>query len=48
MLGAASHFMPLSPDSLRQAVEKLVPPKTIEINKAAFDKGREAGAECRK
>jgi indolepyruvate ferredoxin oxidoreductase beta subunit len=47
MLGAASHFMPLSPDSLRQAVEKLVPPKTIEINKTAFDKGREAGAGCR-
>lgn len=47
MLGAASHFMPLSADSLRSAVEKLVPPKTIEINRMAFDMGRKAGAECR-
>jgi len=47
MLGAASHFIPLSPDSLRAAVESLVPPKTVEINIKAFDLGREAGAECK-
>ncbi|MCC7566972.1 MAG: indolepyruvate oxidoreductase subunit beta [Methanoregulaceae archaeon] len=46
MLGAASHFLPLSPDSLRKAVEKLVPQKTVGINRKAFDLGREAGAGC--
>ncbi|NYT05338.1 MAG: indolepyruvate oxidoreductase subunit beta [Methanomicrobiales archaeon] len=47
MLGAASHFMPLSPDSLTSAVERLVPPKTVEINVRAFGMGREAAEACR-
>lgn len=43
MIGAASHYMPLSEESLLQAVKKLVPPKTIEINTKAFEMGRDAG-----
>jgi indolepyruvate ferredoxin oxidoreductase, beta subunit len=46
MLGAASHFLPLKPESLAEAVSGLVPPKTIELNRNAFDLGRKAGEEC--
>ena len=46
MLGAASHFLPLKPESLAEAVSGLVPPKTIELNRDAFDLGRKAGEEC--
>jgi indolepyruvate ferredoxin oxidoreductase beta subunit len=46
MLGAASHFLPLKPESLAEAVSGLVPPKTIELNRKAFDLGRKAGEEC--
>lgn len=43
MIGAASHYMPLSEDSLIQSVKKLVPPKTVDINTKAFELGRDAG-----
>lgn len=43
MLGAASSAMPLKPESLLEAVKRLVPKKTIEINTRAFDAGRSAG-----
>jgi len=46
MLGAASHFLPLKPESLAEAVASLVPPKTLEVNRKAFDLGREAGVQC--
>ena len=47
MIGAASWFMPFAPASLLQAVERLVPKKTVEINRKAFELGRAAGERCR-
>jgi indolepyruvate ferredoxin oxidoreductase beta subunit len=46
ILGAASHALPLKPESLRDAVKKLVPQKTVEINMKAFDLGRNFGGTC--
>jgi indolepyruvate ferredoxin oxidoreductase beta subunit len=46
MLGAASKFMPLKPESLLLAVKNLVPKKTIEINVKAFETGREFTGTC--
>jgi len=46
MLGAASHFLPLESGSLAEAVAGLVPPKTLEVNRKAFELGREAGGQC--
>lgn len=46
MLGAASRLIPLEVSSLKEAVAANVPPKTIEVNIAAFEKGRAAGEEC--
>ena len=43
MLGAASGAMPLKPESLLEAVRRLVPKKTIEINVKEFESGRKAG-----
>lgn len=43
MLGAASGIMPLKPGSLLEAVRRLVPKKTVEINLKAFESGRKAG-----
>ena len=43
MLGAASSIMPLKPKSLLEAVKRLVPKKTIDINIKAFELGRKAG-----
>lgn len=39
MLGAASPLIPLRKESLIKAIEGLVPRKTIEINRKAFDLG---------
>jgi len=46
MLGAASHSIPLKPESLLEAVKRLVPKKTLEINTKAFEMGREFGGTC--
>ncbi len=46
ILGAASHALPLKSESLREAVKKLVPQKTVEINMKAFDLGRNFGGTC--
>jgi indolepyruvate ferredoxin oxidoreductase beta subunit len=46
MLGAASHSLPLKPESLLEAVKRLVPKKTLEINTKAFEMGRESGRTC--
>ncbi len=46
MLGAASHHLPLDESSLIQAVQRLVPKKTIDINTRAFDLGRNVGPLC--
>jgi indolepyruvate ferredoxin oxidoreductase beta subunit len=46
MLGAASQSIPLKPDSLLDAVKRLVPKKTIGINVKAFEMGREHGGSC--
>lgn len=46
MIGAASWFMPFAPASLAGAVERLVPKKTVEVNRRAFDLGRAAGERC--
>jgi indolepyruvate ferredoxin oxidoreductase beta subunit len=43
MLGAASGAMPLKPESLLEAVKRLVPKKTLDINTKAFELGRKAG-----
>jgi len=43
MLGAASSAMPLKYESLLEAVKRLVPKKTMEINVKAFETGRKAG-----
>ena len=43
MLGAACSAMPLKPESLLEAVRRLVPKKTVEINIKAFENGRRAG-----
>lgn len=42
MLGAASGKIPLKPESLEEAVQICVPPKTVEVNVRAFRLGREA------
>jgi indolepyruvate ferredoxin oxidoreductase beta subunit len=46
MLGAASTSIPLKPESLLDAVRRLVPKKTIDINVKAFELGREYGGTC--
>ena len=46
MLGAASQSVPLKPESLLEAVKRLVPKKTREINVKAFEMGREFGRTC--
>ena len=46
MLGAAARSMPLKPESLLEAVKRLVPKKTIDINVRAFEMGREFGRTC--
>ena len=45
MLGAASRCIPLKPENLLEAVKRLVPKKTIEINAKAFQMGRDAGGK---
>ena len=47
MLGAASGSIPLEPESLLEAVRRLVPKKTVEINTKAFEMGRAFGGTCR-
>ena len=42
MLGAASHHIPLAVESLKEAVRRCVPSKTVETNLKAFDLGRSA------
>jgi indolepyruvate ferredoxin oxidoreductase beta subunit len=46
MLGAASASMPLNPASLLEAVKRLVPKKTVDINVKAFEMGTECGRKC--
>jgi indolepyruvate ferredoxin oxidoreductase, beta subunit len=46
MLGAASPSIPLKPESLLDAVKRLVPKKSIDINVKAFELGREFGRTC--
>lgn len=43
LIGAASHLLPLAPGSILAAIERSVPPKTVELNRRAFELGREAG-----
>jgi indolepyruvate ferredoxin oxidoreductase beta subunit len=44
MLGAFSNYLDFTEDEWKQAIEKRVPPKTVDINLKAFELGREAGA----
>jgi indolepyruvate ferredoxin oxidoreductase beta subunit len=46
IIGAASRHLPLSVASLQEAVRRLVPPKTIEMNIRAFEMGIVAGGVC--
>ena len=43
LIGAASHLLPLEPGSLLAAIERSVPPKTVELNRRAFELGRAVG-----
>ena len=45
MLGAASSAMPLKKESLIEAIKRLVPKKTVEINLRAFELGKESGGK---
>lgn len=45
MLGAASKWMPLKPETFLESVKRLVPKKTIDINAKAFEMGRVAGGK---
>jgi len=40
MLGALSNFLEFEPEDWLSAIEERVPPKTLEINRRAFDAGR--------
>ena len=42
LLGAASHSLPLSEESLREAISRVVPKKTIDLNLKAFEYGRDS------
>jgi len=42
MLGAASRYLPLKESSMREAVARSVPAKTLDLNLKAFDLGRNA------
>lgn len=46
MLGAAAGAMPLEAASLLEAVKRLVPKKTIEVNVKAFEAGQATGRTC--
>ena len=41
LLGALSTKLPFSEDEWRGTVSRFVPPKTVEVNRAAFDEGRD-------
>lgn len=45
LIGALSTLVDISPESFRQAIEKKVPPKTVQANLDAFAFGREFMAE---
>ncbi len=47
MVGAGSLQIPLAVESLEEAIRRLVPEKTIEMNLRAFRLGREAAGGCR-
>lgn len=42
MIGALSNFLPLDTRILEESISSLVPPKTVDVNLAAFRLGREA------
>jgi len=42
LLGAASRFIPLQEESLKEAIRRTVPKKTVDMNLIAFDLGRSA------
>lgn len=42
MIGAVSSFLPLDVESLEESISSLVPPKTVDVNLAAFRLGRKA------
>lgn len=46
IIGAASRHLPLSAASLQEAILRLVPPKTMDMNIRAFEMGIAAGDPC--
>ncbi|AFD00793.1 indolepyruvate ferredoxin oxidoreductase, beta subunit [Methanocella conradii HZ254] len=42
MIGAVSKYLPVRADTLKEAIARSVPPKTVAVNLRAFDLGREA------
>ncbi len=47
ILGAASRIMPFTEEEWEAAIRETVPPKTVDINLAAFRKGREFRREAK-
>jgi indolepyruvate ferredoxin oxidoreductase beta subunit len=47
MVGAASPFLPLHTASLEAGVRTWVPPKTVEMNLKAFERGKDAVSSLR-
>ena len=47
MVGAGSPHLPLEVESLEEAIRRVVPEKTIDMNIAAFRLGREAAGGCK-
>ena len=45
LLGAASRFIPLNEDSLREAISRRVPEKSKEMNLSAFSLGQESASK---
>ncbi len=46
LIGAASHMLPLGEAAILAAIERSVPPKTVEVNRRAFALGRASGNPC--
>lgn len=45
LLGAMSNSLTIDTETWKATIAKMVPPKTVELNLKAFDRGQEAGGE---
>ncbi|MBE5760614.1 MAG: indolepyruvate oxidoreductase subunit beta [Clostridiales bacterium] len=44
LIGSMARYLPFTKEEVRKAVALCVPPKTVDVNLAAFEKGYELGA----